>query len=66
MQTEEMLIVVQVNGKVRHRIMVPTNADGEAVKARVLDDPKIREQMKDKEMHKIIVVPGKLVNIVVK
>ena len=66
MQTEEMLIVVQVNGKVRHRITVPTNADGEAVKARVLDDPKIREQMKDKEMRKVIVVPGKLVNIVVK
>jgi leucyl-tRNA synthetase len=66
MQTEEMLIVVQVNGKVRHRIMVPTSADEEAVKARVLGDPKIREQMKDKEMRKIIVVPGKLVNIVAK
>ena len=65
-QTEEMLIVVQVNGKVRHRIMVPTSADEEAVKARVLDDPKIREQTKDKEVRKIIVVPGKLVNIVAK
>jgi leucyl-tRNA synthetase len=66
MQTEEVLIVVQVNGKVRHRIMVPTSADEEAVKARVLGDPKIREQVKDKEIRKVIVVPGKLVNIVAK
>ncbi len=65
-KTEELLIVVQVNGKVRQRITVPACASQDAIKSQALGDPKIEEQTKDKEVKKVIMVPGKLVNIVVK
>lgn len=65
-KTEELLIVVQVNGKLRQRIVVPANASQEDINSQALDDSKIEEQTKDKEIKKVIVVPGKLVNIVVK
>ena len=64
--TEELLIVVQLNGKVRQRITVPANASQEDIKSLALNDSKIKEQTKDREIKKVIVVPGKLVNIVVK
>lgn len=65
-KTEELLIVVQVNGKVRQRIVVPANASQEDINSQALGDSKIKEQTKGKEIKKIIVVSGKLVNIVVK
>jgi len=64
--TEELLIVVQVNGKVRQRITVPVSASREDIESQALSDTKIEEQTKGKEIKKVIVVPGKLVNIVVK
>jgi len=64
--TEELLIVVQLNGKVRQRITVPASASQEDIKSLALNDSKIKEQTKDQEIKKVIVVPGKLVNIVVK
>ena len=64
--TEELLIVVQVNGKVRQRITVPVSASQEDIKSQALNDTKIGEQTRGKEIKKVIVVPGKLVNIVVK
>jgi len=64
--TEELLIIVQLNGKVRQRITVSASASQEDIKSLALNDSKIREQTKDQEIKKVIVVPGKLVNIVVK
>jgi leucyl-tRNA synthetase len=63
---EELLIVVQLNGKVRQRITVSASASQEDIKSLALNDSKIKEQIKDQEIKKVIVVPGKLVNIVVK
>jgi len=63
---EELLIVVQLNGKVRQRITVSASASQEDIKRLALNDSKIKEQTKDQEIKKVIVVPGKLVNIVVK
>ena len=64
--TEELLIVVQLNGKVRQRITVSASASQEDIKSLALNDSKIKEQTKGQEIKKVIVVPGKLVNIVVK
>jgi leucyl-tRNA synthetase len=64
--TEELLIVIQLNGKVRQRITVPASASQEDIKSLALNDSKIREQTRGQEIKKVIVVPGKLVNIVVK
>ncbi|MDD2511030.1 MAG: leucine--tRNA ligase [Syntrophomonas sp.] len=63
---EEIEIVLQISGKVRDRIMVPVDAGREELEQIARDNPKIKELTKDKEIVKIIVVPGKLVNVVAK
>jgi leucyl-tRNA synthetase len=58
-------IPVQILGKVRHRMMVPSDADAAALEKLVLDDAKVKELIAGKTVRKVIVVPGKLVNLVV-
>ncbi|MBF6137133.1 leucine--tRNA ligase [Nocardia otitidiscaviarum] len=55
---------IQVNGKVRSRVSVPADADNAAVQAAALGDEKIAELLGGKEPRKVIVVPGRLVNVV--
>jgi len=61
----EVEMVVQVNGKVRDRLTVPTGLEQADLETRALALPKIQEWLKDKKVIKIIVAGGKLVNIVV-
>jgi leucyl-tRNA synthetase len=61
---EELTLVVQVNGKVRGKVSVPADAKRETIEARVLEEPNVRRHLEDKPVKKIIVVPGKLVNVV--
>ncbi|HTK95536.1 MAG TPA: leucine--tRNA ligase [Terriglobales bacterium] len=63
---DEIEIVVQVNGKVRSRLSVPADAAEDAVRERALADEKVRAALDGKQIVKAIVVPGKLVNVVVK
>ncbi|MBK8970286.1 MAG: leucine--tRNA ligase [Hahellaceae bacterium] len=58
--------VVQVNGKVRAKLDLAASLSEDAVKATALDDATVQKFMEGKAVAKIIVVPGKLVNIVVK
>jgi len=62
---EELLIVVQVNGKLRGRITVPADADEESVKAMALSDERVVQYLEGKSPRKVIYVPGKLLNVVV-
>jgi leucyl-tRNA synthetase len=62
---DEIEVPVQINGKVRHRLTVPADLDAKALEALALADPKVREMLAGKTPKKVIVVPGKLVNIVV-
>ena len=62
---EELLVVVQVNGKLRGRITVAADASEESVKSAVFADDKVMSYLEGKTPRKIIYVPGKLVNIVV-
>ncbi len=57
-------LVVQVNGKVRARLRVPAEADKAAVEQAALADSNVQRFIGDATVRKIIVVPGKLVNIV--
>ncbi len=57
-------IPVSVQGKVRGRVSVARDADAKAIEAAALADPKIKEQIEGKAIKKVIVVPGKMVNIV--
>ena len=65
-QTDEILIVLQVNGKVRQKIQVASGVSDEDLKLLSLNEPRIQEWIQDKEIKKVIIVPKKLVNIVVK
>ena len=62
---EEVTIVVQINGKVRTKLLAAAGLDGQALQQLALDDAKILAHLAGKPPKKIIVVPGKLVNIVI-
>jgi leucyl-tRNA synthetase len=59
-------LVVQVNGKVRSKVDVPHGASEDQIKKQVLSDEKIEKWTRDKSIARFIIVPGKIVNIVVK
>lgn len=61
----EVEVVLQINGKVRGRVVLPVEADEETVKAAALADPKVAALVAGKTIRKAIVVPGKLCNLVV-
>ena len=63
---EEAEVVVQVNGKLRSRINVPFGTPQAELEARALADDKVKPYLEGKQAIKIITVPDKLVNIVVK
>ncbi len=65
-QKEQIEIVLQINGKVRGRLVVSPDTGEDEIKARALDDQKIKSFLNGKKVVKIISVPQKLVNIVVK
>ena len=62
---DAMELVVQVNGKLRSKITVPVSAGKEAIEAAALADGVVEKFIEGKTPKKIILVPGKLVNIVV-
>jgi leucyl-tRNA synthetase len=62
----EMEIPVQINGKLATVIRVPAGSDEMTIKAAALADAKVAARMEGKTVVKVIVVPGKLVNIVVR
>ncbi|QBS36945.1 MULTISPECIES: leucine--tRNA ligase [Thermaerobacter] len=59
-------IVVQVNGKVRDRLRVPADLDEEALRQRALASPRVKEWIDGKVVARVITVPGRLVNVVVR
>ncbi|RDV26120.1 leucine--tRNA ligase [Alteromonas aestuariivivens] len=61
---DEKLIIVQVNGKVRAKITVAADASKEQVQAQAEAHPNVQQFTEGKTIRKVIVVPGKLVNIV--
>lgn len=62
---DELLIVVQVNGKLRSRFNVDVDADDDAIREMALSDERVQKFIDGKPVQKIIVVKKKLVNIVV-
>jgi len=66
LKEEEMLIVLQVNGKVRSKIQVPSSFNQKQIETKALEDERIKQYTSGKTIQKVIVVQNKLVNIVVK
>ena len=65
LEQSEIEIVVQVNGKLRSKIVVPKAADQKQIESLALANEKIQQYIEGKITRKIIVIPGRLVNIVV-
>lgn len=66
MVEDEKLIVVQVNGKVRGKVTVSADADEETVKTVAFADENVKKFTDNTQIVKVIYVPGKLLNVVVK
>jgi leucyl-tRNA synthetase len=65
LQQDEIQLIVQVNGKLRGRVRVPVEATDELIQKQALDDENVGRFVEGKTIRKVIIVPGKLVNIVV-
>jgi leucyl-tRNA synthetase len=64
-KVEEITVVLQVNGKVRDRINVPVGIGEEEIQKLALGNETIQRYLGGKEIRKVILVPGKLINLVV-
>ena len=62
----EVEVVVQINGKVRARLIVPAGTDAPGLTSLAMDDDKIQALVAGKTVVKVIAVPDKLINFVVK
>ena len=65
-KSRELDIPIQINGKARGRMTVPAECSKQDLEEQALSDARTRELIADKIIVKTIVVPGRLVNIVVK
>ena len=63
---DEIEIAIQVNGKIKNRINIPSGLDEEGIKEAALNDEHIKAATEGKNIVKVIVIKGRLVNIVVK
>jgi leucyl-tRNA synthetase len=61
---DEIVLGVQVNGKRRAEITVPASADNQTVEHAALSDDGVKRHIDGKTVRKIVVVPGRVVNIV--
>jgi len=61
---DEIELVIQVNGKLRAKLLVPSGLSDDDAKKRALEDQKVMEILAGKEVRKVVVVKGRLVNIV--
>jgi leucyl-tRNA synthetase len=65
LEQDELIIVIQVNGKLRSRFQAATDTDEETIKATALSDERVQKFIDGKGIKKVIAVKNKLVNIVV-
>jgi leucyl-tRNA synthetase len=61
---EEIVVVIQVDGKVRSRLFLPAGADEGAMREAALADERVKAWLQDRPIQKMVVVPKKLVNLV--
>jgi leucyl-tRNA synthetase len=66
MKLDEIEMPVQVNGKVRGTITLPSDADKEAMERLALENENVKRFVDGKEIKKLIVVPGRIINVVAK
>ena len=65
LEDDNLNIAIQINGKLRAEIEIDKNCPDEEIKKTALDNDKVKKYLEDKEVKKIIYVPGKIINIVI-
>jgi len=65
LQMDQIQLVVQTNGKLRSQIQIPKDADAKTIESIALADSKVQQAIAGKTVKKIIIVPGRIVNIVI-
>lgn len=66
LKMEDLTVVFQINGKVREELTVPAGLSRDELQKVVLEDPRVSLRLQGKEIVKVVLVPDKLVNVVVK
>jgi leucyl-tRNA synthetase len=66
MKIESVEIPVQVNGKVRAKVHMPVGIDNEQAQRLAMSNQRVIEILEGKEVLKVVIVPGKMINLVVK
>jgi len=64
MERESLTLVVQVNGKVRGRLDVAVDLDQATLERMALEEPNVQRMIAGKTVRKLVIVPGRLVNVV--
>jgi leucyl-tRNA synthetase len=64
-KADEVTIVVQLNGKVRDKLTVPADTDPKEIERLAMESEKVKPALEGKQIRNVVVVPGRLVNIVV-
>ena len=62
---DEVEVAVQINSKMRAKMMIPNNATEEQIKEIIFNDEKLSNELKDKTIKKLIIVPNRLINVIV-
>ncbi len=62
---DEVEVAVQINSKMRARIMIPNDADESQIREIIASDEKLALDLKDKSIKKLIIVPNRLINIII-
>ena len=65
LESDKVLLVVQVNGKLRAKIEIVADANDEQIQATALAEPQVSRHIGDTPVRKFVIVPGRLVNIVI-
>ena len=62
---DEVEVAVQINSKMRTKIMLPNEVSEEQVKEIIFADPKLAQELEGKTIKKLIIVPKRLINVIV-
>ena len=63
--SEKVMLIIQINGKLRAKIEIEADADDKKIQEAVLSEPQISRRIENAPIKKFVIVPGRLVNIVV-
>ncbi|MHB9144112.1 MAG: leucine--tRNA ligase [Symbiobacteriia bacterium] len=66
LETDTVEVVLQVNGKLRDKLVVPARLDEAGLRSEALASPRVQQHIEGKQVVKVITVPGRLVNVVVR